>query len=123
MFAPVNEDNSKGIHTNLQEGISEKINIIGEGTRELYRMDCRDKSFPIRLQFRNVRNTIRIYGSFKERYPSEGEHEFQFDIGKDSRHSVKPRNEKYQDFLYLTLEALSHIGIMDMKLNFYDDHL
>lgn len=102
-LATVADDNSKGIHTNLQEDTVEKINIVGEGSRELFKIDCRGKTFPLRLQFRNVRNTTRVYASFKERYPSSEARDIEFEVNKDCRHNIQPRNQKYQDFLHLCL--------------------
>lgn len=113
----------QGIHTNLTEDVDERVNLVGEGTLEYYKIDCRGKKFPIRLQFKHVRNSIKLYASFREKFPSEEACEYDIMINRDFRKSITPRPERVKDFMYICLEAMAHVGIMDMKICFYSEKL
>jgi hypothetical protein len=75
------------------------------------------------LQFRKVRNSIKAFCSFREKYPAADKAEYEFMAFKDSRHSMTPRPGKPAIFLYICLEAQAHVGIMDMKVTFYNERL
>ena len=65
------DEGIRAIHTTLTENQDERVNLVGEGALEYYRIDCRNKKFPIRIQFKHVRNTMKLYTSFREKFPSE----------------------------------------------------
>ena len=47
-----------------------------------YKLDCRDKNFPLRLTFKNVKGQIRFMASFKNRYPNPLQADYNFVIDK-----------------------------------------
>lgn len=55
------------------------MNIIGEGEL-FYKIDCRDKVFPLRVTFKKVKGQLRFLASFKHKYPNPQQADYNFVI-------------------------------------------
>jgi predicted RNase H-like nuclease (RuvC/YqgF family) len=66
---------------------------------------------------------MKLYASFREKFPSEEVSEHEILVNRDFRKSITPRPERVREFMFVCLQAVSHVGIMDMKVSFYNEKL
>jgi hypothetical protein len=107
----------------LREDEDLKISMLG-GTPEYYKIDCRDKIFPLKFEFKHLKHSLRFIASFKNMFPSEKNCDHSFTIDKAIRKNIPaPKNTKNVDTLFISIEAKNSIGMMTMHYNFYNQVL
>jgi hypothetical protein len=91
---------------------------------EYYKLDCREKIFPIKIEFRQVKNCFRFLASFSHMFPSEESHEYDFQIERAMRKTIAPlAKHKDVEGLYICLVARNGVGMMSMQFSFYEKML
>lgn len=107
-------------NSDITENYEHKVCMLGSSI-EYYKLDCRDKIFPIKIEFKQVKNCFRFFASFTHMFPSEESNEYDFPVEGSCRRTITPlaKHREVEGF-YICLLARNGVGMMSMRFNFYD---
>lgn len=107
----------------IAENFDHKVCMLGSSV-EYYKLDCRDKIFPIKIEFSQVKNCFRVFASFSHMFPSEESCEYDFAIERSTRKTIAPLAQRHNaEGFFLSLVAKNSIGMMSMRFSFYEKML
>ena len=69
------------MHKTLNFEEMESANIIGGGNL-FYKLDCRDRKFPLRVTFTKVKGQMRFMASFRQKYPNAQQSDYNFMVDR-----------------------------------------
>ena len=68
-------------------------------------MDCRDKEFPLRITFKKVKGQLRFVASFRYKYPTSQQADYNFIVDKDIRRALPLRTD-VKETLYICFASV-----------------